>query len=98
MPRPKPNARLRAEIPVGRYDWNESRIGALKIDVVEHNGGSSLGYFAYTLTVVDIVSGWSRRRAILGRSQALSTRRWPRWSKHGRSRPGACTATTATNS
>lgn len=62
-------SRLRSEIPVQRYDWDEKRPGALEIDLVEHNGGSSLGHFAYTLTVVDIVTGYSRRRAILGRSQ-----------------------------
>lgn len=62
-------SRLRAEIPVERYDWNEKRPGALEIDLVEHNGGSSLGQFAYTLSVVDIVTGYSRRRAVLGRSQ-----------------------------
>jgi transposase InsO family protein len=45
--------------------------GALEIDLVEHNGGSSLGHFAYTLTVVDIVSGYSRRKAVLGKSQLV---------------------------
>ena len=62
-------SRLRSEIPVQRYDWDEQRPGALEIDLVEHNGGSSSGHYAYTLSVVDIVSGYSRRRAILGRSQ-----------------------------
>ncbi|GAB7386256.1 DDE-type integrase/transposase/recombinase [Bacillaceae bacterium] len=63
-------SRLRSEVPVAVYDWDEKKPGALEIDLVEHNGGSSLGHFAYTLTVVDIVSGYSRRRALLGRSQA----------------------------
>lgn len=63
-------SKLRSEIPVQRYDWNESKPGALEIDLVEHNGGSSAGHYAYTLSVVDIVSGYSRRKAILGRSQA----------------------------
>lgn len=63
-------SKLRSEIPVAIYDWDEKQPGALEIDLVEHNGGSSLGHFAYTLTVVDIVSGYSRRRALLGRSQA----------------------------
>lgn len=63
-------SRLRSEIPVQRYDWDEKRPGAIEIDLVEHNGGSSAGHYAYTLSVVDIVTGFSRRRAILGRSQA----------------------------
>ncbi|MEX0974603.1 MAG: transposase [Bacillota bacterium] len=59
-----------SEIPIECYAWNEDKPGALEIDLVEHNGGSSLGHFAYTLSVVDIVSGFSRRRAVLGRGQA----------------------------
>ena len=63
-------SRLRSEIPVQRYDWDEKRPGALEIDLVEHNGGSSQGQYAYTLTVVDIVTGYSRHRAVPNRSQA----------------------------
>lgn len=70
LPGRRPSTGLRAKIPVERYDWEENRPGALEIDLVEHNGGSSLGHFAYTLSVVDVVSGYSRRRAILGRGQA----------------------------
>lgn len=70
LPQQKPRSRLRSEIPVETYHWNKTRPGALKIDLGEHNGGSFLGHFAYTLTVVDIVIGYSRRRAILGRGQA----------------------------
>ncbi|CAB3390871.1 Integrase catalytic region (fragment) [Kyrpidia spormannii] len=57
------------EIPVERCDWDEARPGALEIDLVEHNGGSSTGHYAYTLSVVDIVTGYSRRLAVLGRGQ-----------------------------
>ncbi|BCV23188.1 DDE-type integrase/transposase/recombinase [Moorella sp. Hama-1] len=63
-------SRLRSEIPISHYDWQEDRPGALEIDLVEHNGGSSLGHFGYTLSVVDAVSGYSRRRALLCRGQA----------------------------
>jgi len=78
MPNPKPkrvvsSARptsiIRSSIPISKYDWDESNPGALEIDLVEHNGGSSHGLFAYTLSVVDIVSGWSSRRAVLGKGQ-----------------------------
>ena len=69
LPRKKTGATLQSDVPIDRYAWDESRPGALEVDLVEHNGGSSLGHFAYTLTVVDVVSGYSRRRAILGRSQ-----------------------------
>lgn len=65
----KPLAELRSQVPMIIYDWDETRPGALQIDLVEHNGGSSLGHFAYTLTVTDVVSGYTRRRALLGKSQ-----------------------------
>jgi len=77
---------LRVEVPVRSYAWDEKRPGALEVDLVEHNGGSSLGQFAYTITVLDIVSGYSRRRAVLGRGQAGISRElagilqeWPFW-------------------
>lgn len=70
IPHQKPGSRLRSEVPIDRYSWDEDRPGALEVDLVEHNGGSSLGHFAYTLSVVDVVTGYSRRRAVLGRGQA----------------------------
>lgn len=78
MPRPtprkivkasRPGRLLQTQIPIERYAWDESRPGALEVDLVEHNGGSTTGHYAYTLSVVDVVSGWSRRRAMLGKSQ-----------------------------
>jgi hypothetical protein len=68
---PHPQRLLRAAVPIGRYAWDETRVGALEVDLVEHNGGSSSGHYAATLSVVDVVSGWSRRRAVLGKSQAV---------------------------
>jgi hypothetical protein len=65
-----PSSGPRFEIPVQRYDWDDDRPGALEIDLVEHNGGSSLGHYADTLSVVDSVTGYSRRQAMLGRGQA----------------------------
>ena len=60
---------LRSQVPIETYHWDEQNPGALEIDLVEHNGGSSIGHFAYILTVVDVVTGYSRRRALLGKSQ-----------------------------
>lgn len=65
----RPSTKLRSEVPVDRYKWNETRPGALEVDLVEHNGGSSSGHFACTLSVVDVVTGYSRRFAVLGRGR-----------------------------
>lgn len=68
---PHPQRLLKTAVPIGRFAWDEARPGALEVDLVEHNGGSSSGHYAATLSVVDVVSGWSRRRAVLGKSQAV---------------------------
>ncbi len=91
LPRFKPNNKIKSEVPIDIYPWDEDKPGALEVDLVEHNGGSSLGQFAYTLTVVDIVSGYSRRRAVLGKGQRgvfkeikLIISQWPfnPWALH----------------
>ena len=91
LPRYKPNSKIKSEVPIDIYAWNENQPGALEVDLVEHNGGSSLGQCAYTLSAVDIVSGYSRRRAVLGRGQRgvfkelkLIISQWPftPWALH----------------
>lgn len=71
LPQAKPGFKLKKMVPIDTYRWDEQRPGALEVDLVEHNGGSSLGHFAYTLNVVDIVTGYSRRRAVLGKGQKV---------------------------
>ncbi len=68
---PHPSRILKSQVQVDRYRWNEDRPGALEVDLVEHNGGSTGGHYACTLSVVDVVSGWSARRAVMGKSQAV---------------------------
>ncbi len=91
LPRYKPNNKIKSEVPIDTYAWDEQKPGALEIDLVEHNGGSSLGHFAYTLNVVDIVTSYSRRRAVLGKGQKgvfkelkLILSQWPHypWALH----------------
>jgi len=91
LPCNKTNGKIKSEVPIDIYAWDEGNPGALEIDLVEHNGGSSLGQFAYTLSIVDIVSGYSRRRAVLGKGQKgvfqelkLIISKWPftPWALH----------------
>jgi transposase InsO family protein len=65
-----PSRLLKSQVPVARYRWDEERPGALEVDLVDHSGGR-YGHHAYTLSVVDVVSAWSRRRAVMGKSQAV---------------------------
>ncbi|MDZ7802060.1 MAG: DDE-type integrase/transposase/recombinase [Trueperaceae bacterium] len=86
-----PSRLLKSQVPVDRYRWNEHRPGALEVDLVEHSGGRAGGHHAYTLSVVDVVSAWSHRRAVMGKSQAAVQealtavlRAWPTrvWALH----------------
>jgi len=90
--RPRAQSALLKQIPIERFAQDESRPGALEVDLVEHNGGSSSGHYAYTLDVTDVVTGWCGRRACLGRSQkavfaalAHILAAWPvqPWAIHG---------------
>jgi len=69
MSPPRRRTPLESQVPIDRYKSGELRPGALEADLVEHNGGSSLGHFAYTLSVVDVATGYSRRRSVLGKGQ-----------------------------
>lgn len=86
----------KSEVPIGRYPWNEAKPGALEVDLVEHNGGFASGHYAYTLTTTDVVTGWTRHGAVLGRGQAgvhdlldRVTQQWPYvcWGLHADNGP-----------
>ncbi len=65
---------LRAEnaaqrrIPIGRIPWDIQEPGHLEVDLVHHCGDHLGGQYGYTLQLIDVATGWSARRAILGRS------------------------------
>ena len=69
MSPPRRRTHLQSQVPVERYQSGELRPGALEADLVEHNEGSSIGHFVYTLSVVDVATGYSRRRSVLGKGQ-----------------------------
>lgn len=87
---PHPNRVARSLVPVDKYAWNETQPGALEVDLVAHSDGRK-GHHAFTLSVVDVVSGWSRRKVVLGKSQAVALealqellQQWPNrvWAIH----------------
>ena len=70
LPRKKPRPRspwLR-DIPMRRLPWNLQQVGYLETDLVHHSGPSASGEYACSLQMVDLLTGWSERRAVLGRS------------------------------
>ncbi len=56
------------EIPIRRIPWDIQEPGHFELDLVHHCGGCMEGEYVYTLQIVDVATGWSGRRAILGRS------------------------------
>jgi transposase InsO family protein len=59
---------LTRDIPMKRIAWDEQEPGHFETDLVYHCGPSASGEFVYTLQMIDVATGWSERRAILGRS------------------------------
>jgi hypothetical protein len=61
----KPGSLLRSQIPVRTWaDWDDATPGFVEIDLVSHDGGNTIGPFAFTLTVTDIATGWTENRSV----------------------------------
>lgn len=60
--------KLTQEIPMQRIPWDEQEPGHFEVDLVHHCGPLAVGEYVHTLQMIDIATGWSERRAVLGRS------------------------------
>jgi hypothetical protein len=61
----KPGSLLKSQIPVRTWaDWDDAQPGFVEIDLVSHDGGNAAGTFAFTLTVIDIATGWTENRSV----------------------------------
>ena len=65
----KPGTLLKRHIPIKTKQWDETRPGFIEADTVAHCGGSLAGEFAYTVDTVDIATGWTEQRAVLGKGE-----------------------------
>ena len=66
-PKPKPRSKLLRGIPMRRLPWTILEPGHLETDLVHHCGASASGEYVCTLQMIDVATGWSERRAVLGR-------------------------------
>jgi len=73
LKRSRPFARneVARSIPMRRIAWDEPIPGHFETDLVHHCGPVADGQYAHTLQMLDVTTGWSERRAILGRSQLV---------------------------
>lgn len=61
----KPGSLLKSQIPIRTWaQWDENEVGFVEIDLVGHEGGNATGEHAYTLTVTDVLSGWTINRSV----------------------------------
>jgi hypothetical protein len=66
----KPGTLLKKMIPVRTWhDWDDTRPGFMEMDLVAHCGDNAAGQFIYTLTAVDVATGWTECLAIPNKTQ-----------------------------
>lgn len=59
----KPGTLLKSQIPIRCEHWDVSQPGFIEADTVAHCGNSLAGDFVWSLTMTDILSGWTECRA-----------------------------------
>lgn len=66
----KPGTLLRQRIPVRTFsDWDDVTPGFLEVDTVAHCGDSLEGFHLWTVTAVDIATGWIEMDVVWGKTQ-----------------------------
>jgi hypothetical protein len=66
----KPGTLLKQKIKVRTFaDWDDKRPGFEEIDLVQHDGGNPSGFFACTLDVTDVSTGWTEMQAVVTKAQ-----------------------------
>lgn len=66
---PRSENAIKALVEIRAESWDENEPGWTEVDTVAHCGGDMSGSFVWTLTSVDIVSGWSEVRPVWNRGQ-----------------------------
>ena len=69
---PKPATAVKALVEVHAQNWDTTEVGWTEVDTVAHCGGDMGGDFIWTLTSVEIASGWTELRAVWNRGQQAS--------------------------
>jgi len=69
---PKPASAVKALVEVRAQSWDTTGVGWTEVDTVAHCGGDMGGDFIWTLTSVEISSGWTELRAVWNRGQQAS--------------------------
>jgi hypothetical protein len=79
-PMPQVHRRRKARPPLNKYQRqiptrviprDTAEPGHFEMDLVHHCGTRATGEYVYTLQLIDVATGWSGRRAMLGRSYVV---------------------------
>jgi hypothetical protein len=66
----KPGSWLKSQIPIRTFaQWDDKQPGFAEIDLIQPDGGNASGFFACTLTVTDVCTGWTELRAVPTKAQ-----------------------------
>lgn len=65
----RPGSLIKKQIPIRTISWDETRVGCCELDLVAHCGDSAQGEFINSLTLTDILTGWTENTAFLGKAQ-----------------------------
>jgi hypothetical protein len=60
----KPGSLIKNQIPIKTNQWDEQRVGFVEADTVAHCGESLRGDFVWSITLTDILTGWTENRAV----------------------------------
>lgn len=66
---PKSDNAIKALVEIRAESWDEKEPGWTEMDTVAHCGGDMSGNFVWTLTSVDIASGWAEVRPVWNRGK-----------------------------
>jgi hypothetical protein len=66
---PRSHSAIKAQVEIRAESWDTQEAGWTEVDTVAHCGGDMGGNFIWSLTSVDITSGWTEVRAIWNRGQ-----------------------------
>lgn len=66
----KPGTMLKSQIPVRTWsDWIETEPGYCEMDLVHHCDNDTSGEYLHTITITDVVLGWTENEALRNRSE-----------------------------
>lgn len=68
----KPGSMVKAQIPIRTYDdWTETEPGFCEMDLVHHCDDDTGGEYVHSLTLTDVVTGWTENAGLKNRSQQV---------------------------